>query len=362
MREGHGGAEVEAGRGTRESRASFASWPAGELEQVDACPVCSSAERDLLYDDLKDDVLGVAPGTWILYRCRHCGAGYLDPRPSRQSIGFAYEKYHTHVPPPAGATNAISWWAIARRALANGYRNGRYGTTHVPSSPIGSVLGRMVPAAMTEVDAELRFLPRPRPGARVLDVGCGNGAFLERARQAGWQASGVDIDPVVVAQAKAKGLDVLEGGIEQRADGVGSYDAVTMSHVIEHVHRPVETLRLANDLLVGGGLLWIETPNIESPGHARYGRSWRGIEAPRHLVVFSLRSIEQALHAAGFRDWRRIDRPAVAKPILAASEEILRRGSDPPRSSWRMRLMFLMQRRLATPRGEYLTLVARKSR
>ena len=220
----------------------------------------------------------------------------------------------------------------------------------------------LAPGARRALDLEFRFLPRPRPGARLLDVGVGDGSFLVRAREAGWQASGVDIDPVVVANAGYRALDVLQGGLERHAGSAGCFDAITMNHVIEHLHRPTETLALAFRLLKDGGRLWIETPNIDSFGHAAYGAHWRGLEAPRHLVVFSARALEHALRSAGFSDWRHIHRPEIAAPIFSASERLARRavGSDEtPELGWRGRLL-LLRGRLAPRRAEYLSLLVRK--
>jgi SAM-dependent methyltransferase len=351
-----------AGERPAEPAANGSTWPPGHLEHLNRCPVCSSPERSLLYDNLKDNVAFVAPGTWSMYRCLGCGAGYVDPRPTRDSIRLAYGTYHTHELPEPLTIDSMTRWRRIQRALANGYRNRRYGASLAPSWAIGALIAYLAPQPRRALDLEFRFLPKPWTGASVLDVGLGNAAFLERARAAGWKVSGVDIDPVVVRNAKAKGLDVREGGIDRFSDRIDCFDAVTINHVIEHVHHPVDTLRLAFRLLRRGGRLWIETPNIESLGHAEFGSDWRGLEPPRHLVVFSPKSIEYALDQAGFRDWRRINRAEITDAIFHASEEIGRRAGLPAlqaKAGWRRRYLAL-RARLEPKRAEYLTLVARK--
>lgn len=85
------------------------------------------------------------------------------------------------------------------------------------------------------------------------------------------------------------------GAVESR------FDVITLNHVIEHVSDPIELLRSCYRLLKLGGQLWLQTPNIDSLGSRRYGRHWRGLEPPRHLVLFDPVSLRSALHQAGFQ-------------------------------------------------------------
>jgi 2-polyprenyl-3-methyl-5-hydroxy-6-metoxy-1,4-benzoquinol methylase len=82
----------------------------------------------------------------------------------------------------------------------------------------------------------------------------------------------------------------------------GGFDVIWMSHVVEHVHRPVDVLRRCRALLVPGGTLVAVTPNSESWGYQIFGGAWRGLEPPRHLHVFSRRALMRAAQSAGFAD------------------------------------------------------------
>src|SRR5436190_282800 len=78
------------------------AWPTEDLEELDGCPVCSDPRRALLHDGLEDRIFGAAPGRWQLWRCQGCGCAYVDPRPTRESIGVAYGRYFArHVEEPA---------------------------------------------------------------------------------------------------------------------------------------------------------------------------------------------------------------------------------------------------------------------
>jgi 2-polyprenyl-3-methyl-5-hydroxy-6-metoxy-1,4-benzoquinol methylase len=233
-----------------------------------------------------------------MHECSTCGAGYLDPRPTPETIGRAYANYFTH----ERSLDYAELGALAklRRRLANGYRNARYGTTDAPSNRLGLAVAALMPNVQADIDAGMRHLPRPAPGDRLLDLGCGNGEFLSRARSAGWEVVGVDFDEEAVGVAKGRGLDVRLGGVEVLDPKVERFHVITMSHVIEHVHDPRGVIEACHALLRPGGLLWMETPNIASIGHETYRSSWRGLEAPRHLVIFNHRALRQTLSNAGF--------------------------------------------------------------
>jgi 2-polyprenyl-3-methyl-5-hydroxy-6-metoxy-1,4-benzoquinol methylase len=268
-----------------------------DLETLGACPVCGAPERARMFSDLRDVVFDVAPGRWTMFRCGRCRAGYLDPRPTRDSVAIAYEDYYTHV---AGNHNSLfeDRGPVAR--LRNDYLASRFGY----ALPKRNVLGRWImhafPMRRRRYDRLIRGLPRPGPSGRLLDVGCGDGEFLLRMRELGWQVVGQEIDPRAAAATRQRGIDVVEGPFE-RAGFEGRFDVVTSSHVLEHVHDPVEFFATCRDLLVPGGRLWIATPNIDSIGFRRFGPNWRGLECPRHLILFSRSALALALGRAGFR-------------------------------------------------------------
>ncbi len=278
-----------------------AKWPEDGLEAVQECPICGSRERAALHEGLTDTVFFCAPGRWTLYRCADCNSGYLDPRPTPERIGLAYQSYYTHSTENIKTLGSkLRLHRRLKRALANDYRNARFGYGYQPALFGGRWLVPLFPGQRAVLDAEGRDLPRPWPGATLLDVGCGNGMFLAHARQVGWEAEGLDFDPVAVEGCKRRGLKVQLGGMELVSNRENAFDVITLSHVIEHVHAPLEMLAACRRVLKPNGLLWIETPNIEAAGHKIFGQSWRGLEPPRHLTLFSVKAMEQALNRTGF--------------------------------------------------------------
>jgi SAM-dependent methyltransferase len=124
--------------------------------------------------------------------------------------------------------------------------------------------------------------------------------MLQSLKELGWQVEGVDFDPAAVQRARTKGLNVHLGTLEDQRFADNTFDAITMSHVIEHVHRPIALFQECHRLLRPGGRLVVVTPNASSWGHRRYGAGWRGLEPPRHLHIFTLSSLAAICARAGF--------------------------------------------------------------
>ncbi|MBK8750222.1 MAG: class I SAM-dependent methyltransferase [Candidatus Competibacteraceae bacterium] len=317
------------------------NWPESGLESVKQCPVCGSEQRTLLYDGLTDRVFRTAPGHWTLYQCTSCGSAYLDPRPNQATVGLAYGSYYTHDGQDHPTIRRIGRLRTMLHDWLNGYMNVCYGLKRQPASALGRWMIPLLPPLQAAADTECRHLPRPLVGGgALLDVGCGNGGFLMLAQEMGWSAEGIDLDSKAVATARQRGLVVRQGGIEILSDEQEKYDVITLSHVIEHVHDPLDLLRNIYRLLKPGGSLWLETPNLASLGHKRFGENWRDLDAPRHLVLFTPDSLRQALKQVGFEIINQYWRGMVLYGIFAASEAITKkedvskasRGGRPPLS------------------------------
>jgi 2-polyprenyl-3-methyl-5-hydroxy-6-metoxy-1,4-benzoquinol methylase len=236
----------------------------------------------------------------------------------------AYENYYTHASPQS-PSNRVDW----RARLENGYVNARFGLCRQPASPFGPWVFAVLPVRRSAIDREHRHLPPPGPDSRLLDVGCGDGRFLAIARDCGWAVTGLEPDPVAADRARQRDLDVRVGGLEALADESSSFDAITLSHVIEHVHEPLKTLQDCYRLLRPSGRIWIETPNLESLGHLYFGEHWRGLEAPRHLVMFALGTLRFALTQTGFEGLRIESTPSSRESMFSQSESIRRSSRTP---------------------------------
>jgi ubiquinone/menaquinone biosynthesis C-methylase UbiE len=134
-----------------------------------------------------------------------------------------------------------------------------------------------------------------------------------------------------VAAAVSKGLPVREGSLPETGLPQESFAVVTLSQVIEHLHNPMAALAEIFRVLKPGGFFWLATPNMDAPGHIQFGPDWRGLEPPRHLVLFSAKALALALERVGFVEIEFKSPGAVSEWFYRASHRIsknARPGAD----------------------------------
>jgi SAM-dependent methyltransferase len=155
-----------------------------------------------------------------------------------------------------------------------------------------------------EYDEALRKLVEAlKPGARLLDVGCGAGGFMHRARAAGFTVSGLDFNKDRVAALRERGFEVAAGALPDFARGAAaaSFDAITMFELIEHLDDPAAWLDAAKSLLKPGGLLIVGTPNRERTFDPFQGPGFEEIDnPPHHLTRWNAAALTRLLEKCGF--------------------------------------------------------------
>jgi SAM-dependent methyltransferase len=137
----------------------------------------------------------------------------------------------------------------------------------------------------------------------LIDIGCGRGDYLKRMKDLGWNVLGIEPDPASVVLAKKRGIPVVNGTLDEARLPEDTADQITMQHVIEHLPDPATAIHECFRLLRKGGRLVIYTPNNESLGSRVFQRSWLSLDPPRHLFVFSSRSMASLLKKSSFRKW-----------------------------------------------------------
>lgn len=294
-----------------------------------------------------------------MYACSRCGLAYLDPRPAQAMLALAYESYYTHEArwdddPSASATRGTQG---LKKAVLRAHLRARFGHHGLRGNGLSLVM-LLRPRLRIGIDAAMRHLPRAREGATLLDIGCGSGRFMAWARVAGWTCEGTEVDPAAAARARGLGFVVHQGGLGELVRSGRRFDAVTLGHVIEHVHDPRALLASARSLLRDGGYFWIETPNVDSHGHAVFGEKWRGLEPPRHLQLFTPGLLRSLLEQSGFRNVRTAPWQLDWANVAALTRDSA--GLAPPTGiAWRWRGEEAERIGRADPlRREFITLMA----
>lgn len=206
--------------------------------------------------------------TFTAVKCRTCSLVYLDPRPTLGDMATIYPaEYHSF-----------------------DFSEEDYGLVHKIRSRL-------------EAKRLLEYCGLLPDGARILDVGCGDGFHLRLLREFGnksWNLEGVDLDRRAIEAAERSGSNVHFGSIESLDLKPESYDVIYTIQTIEHVERPDEFLAAVSRLVKPGGRVVIVTDNTDSVDFGLFKKGyWGGYHFPRHLNLFNKISLSKLAQKAG---------------------------------------------------------------
>ena len=205
-----------------------------------------------------------------------------------------------------------------------------------------------------EARLRLAWLLRSGKPARLLEIGCAGGFFLEAARSEGIEVLGVEPSEDGSRFARSElGLPVLTSTFEA-AELPGSFDALCAFHVLEHVPDAGGFFARARQLLTPRGVLALEVPNIESPRARREGADWFNLVPEFHCWHFSPVTLRRLVEQEGFVV-ERLD-TALPRHYLRARRVFTRSGLRSLTADLRA---FPHLRRTHPSAGDYLRLTAR---
>jgi len=248
------------------------------------------------------------PGRYRFARCTACGQAYLRLRPAPTALAAHYPEGYVH----AGRSPAwIREW-FRRRDLRPRVRLARECLGGVASGPAC--------------------------GPALLDVGCGEGAFLAAARAAGFTVEGIEPTGWAAELARLRGLRVHRCEVSAAPLEAERYDAVTLWDVIEHLPDPTADLARLHGALRPGGRLIASTPVLDGWEARVMGEAWPGWDPPRHLSVFSRASLTALLDRSGFTvvGWRYVSEAYLITALalsIAARERLPSRAGGAVRTA-----------------------------
>ena len=234
------------------------------MEVLKNCPVCGATELELFLAG-KDYFLTTE--SFEIVKCSNCGFRFTNPRPGAGELGKYYE-----------STDYISHSDIRKGLFASVYQQVRKYT-----------LGR-----------KRAMISKFQPGGELLDIGCATGQFLNYMSEYGWNVTGIEPDEKTRTRAISEyGLKVLpEEGLNTIRNG--TFDLITMWHVLEHVSDLNGRMEQLRNLLKPQGTLIIAVPNCDAYDAGKYGAFWAGYDLPRHLYHFTKSDMKLLAEKHGF--------------------------------------------------------------
>lgn len=233
------------------------------------CNLCQGSRFKPLFQ-LSDLLLGRDEVQVNLVQCQDCELIFQNPRPSYDEMGKHYPpEYESHGPTLKNSNN--SW--LLNRAL-------QYG-----------------------MDKRRRFVTRHKNQGRLLDIGCATGHFLQDMQKLGsWDLMGVETSTHAAGIARDQyDLQVFAGTVEEANFPDQFFDVVTMWDVLEHLYNPIGSLGEIYRILKADGLLVFRVPNGNGWDAKVFGSTWAGLDAPRHLYVFTPKTITKLLQLSKFK-------------------------------------------------------------
>jgi SAM-dependent methyltransferase len=223
------------------------------------CPACEGKQITLLWSEVSN-ADGTVSGASHVLRCSDCGAGLTWPLPTPTD-------------------------------LANQYTNGIYKNSG------GRAFGIVNTVLSAFADTRLRTLGWYKQGrGNLLDVGCGKGRFVYRAKKAGWKAVGLEISLHQAESARNRfDIPVVVGTIDQNLFEPASFDVISAWHVMEHVTDLGAFVAGITRALRPGGIFACEVPNFASCQAQIGGPLWFQLDVPRHITHFTPSALQTLL-------------------------------------------------------------------
>jgi 2-polyprenyl-3-methyl-5-hydroxy-6-metoxy-1,4-benzoquinol methylase len=219
-------------------------------ERLKKCPLCKSGHF-LNFKEVIDHA--ISKEKFYLCHCADCKLVFTNPRPGKENVDKYYE-----------SENYIS------------HQNKTNNLTDLLYKSVRKIT----------LKRKLNWLNEYNKNkGNLLDMGCGTGSFLKKAKDDGWQVTGIEPNATARKSAKSKKLNVHSK--LKKIDPSKQFQAITLFHVLEHIHDLRKTGKKISALLKDEGTLFVAVPNINSKDSKIYDNMWAALDVPRHLYHFT---------------------------------------------------------------------------
>jgi SAM-dependent methyltransferase len=264
-------------------------------ETLESCPICGGTELRV-WRKSYDRLYRVSRQQFTYSRCLRCDVIFLSSRPFESDAHKFYPvNYGPYQPPGTHAREKDKSAVSEQKPAVQFIKRTVLKVVHELNNAT-----RRFSADTLAHEIQKFYLPE-RDGARLLDFGCGTDAFLNRARDQGWDTLGMDVSPQTIEQVRRTGHRALLMSPtvwEKVADA--SLDLVRMNHVLEHLYNPAEILAAVRSKMRAGAKLHIALPNPRSFTSKLFRSRWFSLECPRHVILYSPAALKEFLEGAGF--------------------------------------------------------------
>jgi len=168
----------------------------------------------------------------------------------------------------------------------------------------------------------LKLLESYGGGKTILDVGCGNGSFVDAAMEQGYNIKGIELSQTAVDIAQAFNLPVQNVDFFSSEIEVSSFDVLSMFEVIEHLPDPVRFLKRAEQVVKPGGLIYLTTPNFKSLDRRVLGKSWNVFHR-EHLTYFTPETCINAIRSNTGLEVLHVESRNVSSELIATFRELM---------------------------------------
>jgi len=226
------------------------------------------------------------------FQCNACDCLQIDSTPP--DLGSYYPPNYYSYNDAVGEKHERSWiektlvkWITINAIAGRGYKLSRFAQHWL-----------QIPEELREVGPWLRVCKIDSLKASFLDIGCGaRSRWLEKLESIGF-SNLFGVDPFIKQDVTAGKAEIFKRDIDELND---RYDCITLHHSLEHIPDQIGTLKKVRALLTDGGVCLVRIPVVTSAVWDEYGVDWAELDAPRHLYLHSLKSIEMAAEGAGLK-------------------------------------------------------------